>query len=75
MHWNFYMQIRLRGGKMRMKNKISEARKQKIIEEYSKALKTMTPLELQKEFDKLCRRLNPKRALWIPPDQRNKLDL
>lgn len=60
---------------MRMKNRISEARKQKIIEEYSKALKTMTPLELQKEFDKLCRVLNPRRELWIPPDQRTKIDV
>lgn len=60
---------------MKMKNRISKAKKQDIMDEYKEKLKAMTSLEIQIEFDKVCRRLNPKRALWIPPDQRTKINV
>lgn len=60
---------------MKMKSRISKAKKQKIMDEYKEKLKAMTSLEIQIEFDKLCRVLNPRRELWIPPDQRTKINV
>lgn len=53
---------------MKMKNRISKAKKKEIMDEYKKKLKAMTSLEIQIEFDKVCRVLNPRREMWIPPE-------